>query len=167
VCSVSCRRLCLLMLICHRLDPRPTSHRRAPPSSSRVCYDPKPTHRPSQGDPEVPRRCPPRTSPPTVPPVISPTSSSSPRAFYSSMRCSPSPLAAPVTFGPSPPPVPLHRAPHHGAPSAVSIRPSFHPKSFPCTTVLMRGWFPIFHEVEVGRLVEVSMMVKKALNGQS
>jgi hypothetical protein len=68
VCSVSCRRLCLLMLICHRLDPRPTSHRRAPPSSSRVCYDPKPTHRPSQGDPEVPRRCSPRASPPTVPP---------------------------------------------------------------------------------------------------
>jgi hypothetical protein len=26
----------------------------------------------------------------------------------------------------------------------------------------MRGWFPIFREVEIGRLVENSMLVKKA-----
>jgi hypothetical protein len=26
----------------------------------------------------------------------------------------------------------------------------------------MRGWFPIFHKVEVGRLVENSTFVKKA-----
>jgi hypothetical protein len=30
--------------------------------------------------------------------------------------------------------------------------------------VLMRGWFPIFRVVEVGRLVEISTLVKKALN---
>jgi hypothetical protein len=29
---------------------------------------------------------------------------------------------------------------------------------------LMRGWFPIFREVEVGQLVEISMLVKKAPN---
>jgi hypothetical protein len=33
--------------------------------------------------------------------------------------------------------------------------------------VLMRGWFPIFREVEVGRLVEISMLVKKAPNRRS
>jgi hypothetical protein len=28
--------------------------------------------------------------------------------------------------------------------------------------LMMRGWFPIFHEVELGRLGEISMLVKKA-----
>jgi hypothetical protein len=28
----------------------------------------------------------------------------------------------------------------------------------------MRGWFPIFCEVEVGQLVEILTLVKKALN---
>jgi hypothetical protein len=32
---------------------------------------------------------------------------------------------------------------------------------------LMRGWFLIFCEVEVGQLMETSMLVKKALNRQS
>jgi hypothetical protein len=32
---------------------------------------------------------------------------------------------------------------------------------------LMRGWFSIFHEVEVGRLAEILMLVKKALNRRS
>jgi hypothetical protein len=32
---------------------------------------------------------------------------------------------------------------------------------------LMRGWFPIFCVVEVGRLMEISMLVKKAPNRQS
>jgi hypothetical protein len=31
----------------------------------------------------------------------------------------------------------------------------------------MRGWFPIFREIEVGRLVEISMLVKKAPNRRS
>jgi hypothetical protein len=31
----------------------------------------------------------------------------------------------------------------------------------------MRGWFLIFREVEVDRLVEISMLVKKALNRRS
>jgi hypothetical protein len=31
----------------------------------------------------------------------------------------------------------------------------------------MRGWFPIFCEVEVGRLVEISTLVKKAPNERS
>jgi hypothetical protein len=29
---------------------------------------------------------------------------------------------------------------------------------------MMRGWFPIIREVEVGWLVEISTLVKKALN---
>jgi hypothetical protein len=32
---------------------------------------------------------------------------------------------------------------------------------------LRRGWFLIFREVEVGRLVEISTLVKKALNRRS
>jgi hypothetical protein len=32
---------------------------------------------------------------------------------------------------------------------------------------LMRCWFPIFQEVEVDQLVEISTLVKKALNRQS
>jgi hypothetical protein len=32
---------------------------------------------------------------------------------------------------------------------------------------VMRGWFSIFHEVEVGQLVEISTLVKKALNRRS
>jgi hypothetical protein len=28
--------------------------------------------------------------------------------------------------------------------------------------IVMRGWFLILHEVEVGQLVEISMLVKKA-----
>jgi hypothetical protein len=39
---------------------------------------------------------------------------------------------------------------------------------WPCyvkfVAILMRGWFLIFQEVEVGRLVEISTLVKKALN---
>jgi hypothetical protein len=31
----------------------------------------------------------------------------------------------------------------------------------------MRGWFPIFREVEIDRLVEISTLVKKALNRRS
>jgi hypothetical protein len=31
-------------------------------------------------------------------------------------------------------------------------------------STMMRGWFPIFHEVEVGSLGEISTLVKKALN---
>jgi hypothetical protein len=30
--------------------------------------------------------------------------------------------------------------------------------------LVMRGWFPIFREVEVGQLVEIMTLVKKALN---
>jgi hypothetical protein len=33
--------------------------------------------------------------------------------------------------------------------------------------IMMRGWFLIFQEVEVGRLVEISTLVKKALNRRS
>jgi hypothetical protein len=32
---------------------------------------------------------------------------------------------------------------------------------------LMGGWFPIFHEVEIGRLVEIWSLVKKAPNKRS
>jgi hypothetical protein len=32
---------------------------------------------------------------------------------------------------------------------------------------LMRGWFLIFHEVKVGRLMEISTLVKKTPNRQS
>jgi hypothetical protein len=34
-------------------------------------------------------------------------------------------------------------------------------------SIMMRGWFPIFCEAEVGRLVEISMLVKKAPNRRS
>jgi hypothetical protein len=33
-----------------------------------------------------------------------------------------------------------------------------------CRPRLMRGWFLIFHEVEEGRLVEISTLMKKASN---
>jgi hypothetical protein len=59
-----------------------------------------------------------------------------PRAPLLHPRCSPTPAAALATFGPSP----HHRffsthAHHRGAPSIVSIRPSFRPKSLPCAAV--------------------------------
>jgi hypothetical protein len=33
--------------------------------------------------------------------------------------------------------------------------------------LVMRGWFSIFREVEVGQLVEISTLVKKAPNRRS